>query len=95
MGSLQQELDTSETVQKDFVKLSQSLQVELEKIRGADTEVRWQHIEDVIDCFGCKISFTIAKKKVRSLFKMQSVIVSQHSAINFIFFPPVSLPSLR
>ncbi|KAL0272622.1 UNVERIFIED_CONTAM: hypothetical protein PYX00_005523 [Menopon gallinae] len=63
VGSLQQELDTSETVQKDFVKLSQSLQVELEKIRGADTEVRWQHIEDAVDCFGCKILFTSAKKK--------------------------------
>src|SRR4051794_4306564 len=30
---LQQELDTCEQVQKDFVRLSQSLQIELEKIR--------------------------------------------------------------
>lgn len=33
------ELDNSEKVQKDFVLLSQSLQQELEKIRGAETEV--------------------------------------------------------
>lgn len=34
--TLQQELDTSEAVQRDFVKLSQSLQIELEKIRQAE-----------------------------------------------------------
>lgn len=37
--SLQTELDNGETVQKDFVLLSQSLQQELERIRGADTQV--------------------------------------------------------
>lgn len=36
---LQQELDNCEQVQKDFVRLSQSLQIELEKIRQADHEV--------------------------------------------------------
>lgn len=40
VSSLQTELDNSEKVQKDFVLLSQSLQQELEKIRGAETEVR-------------------------------------------------------
>lgn len=64
VGSLQQQLDTSEVVQKDFVRLSQSLQIELEKIRGADTEVRWQHEDDVDDCPGCKTSFSTGKKKV-------------------------------
>ncbi|KAK6637841.1 hypothetical protein RUM44_008263 [Polyplax serrata] len=63
VGSLQQQLDTSEVVQKDFVRLSQSLQIELEKIRGADTEVRWQHEDDVDDCPGCKTSFSTGKKK--------------------------------
>lgn len=38
--SLQTELDNGETVQKDFVLLSQSLQQELERIRSADTQVR-------------------------------------------------------
>ncbi|EEB14027.1 Cytoplasmic linker protein, putative [Pediculus humanus corporis] len=64
VSSLQQQLDTSEAVQKDFVRLSQSLQIELEKIRGADTEVRWQHEDDVEDCPNCKITFSASRKKV-------------------------------
>ncbi|VDM60962.1 unnamed protein product [Angiostrongylus costaricensis] len=35
-SSLQTELDTSEAVQKDFVQLSQSLQIQLEKIRQSE-----------------------------------------------------------
>ncbi|XP_043264629.1 rab GTPase-binding effector protein 1 isoform X1 [Colletes gigas] len=62
--SLQQELDTSEAVQKDFVRLSQSLQVQLERIRQAGSEVRWQHEEDVEECPSCHTSFTVTKKKV-------------------------------
>ncbi|XP_035736899.1 rab GTPase-binding effector protein 1-like [Vespa mandarinia] len=62
--SLQQELDTSETVQKDFVRLSQSLQVQLERIRQAGSEVRWQHEEDVDECPSCHVTFTVTKKKV-------------------------------
>uniref|UniRef100_A0A914VXL3 FYVE-type domain-containing protein n=1 Tax=Plectus sambesii TaxID=2011161 RepID=A0A914VXL3_9BILA len=61
--TLQQELDTSEVVQRDFVKLSQSLQIELEKIRQAEQEVRWQFDEDVYLCNGCKEPFT--KTRVR------------------------------
>ena len=34
--ALQSELDTSEAVQRDFVKLSQSLQIQLEKIRQSE-----------------------------------------------------------
>lgn len=34
---LQTELDVSEQVQRDFVKLSQTLQVQLERIRQADS----------------------------------------------------------
>lgn len=79
MGSLQQQLDTSEVVQKDFVRLSQSLQIELEKIRGADTEVRWQHEDDVDDCPGCKMSFFGGRKKVSDSFY-------QKPFINFRFF---------
>ncbi|XP_076243843.1 rab GTPase-binding effector protein rabaptin-5 isoform X2 [Calliopsis andreniformis] len=62
--SLQQELDTSEAVQKDFVRLSQSLQVQLERIRQAGSEVRWQHEEDVEECPSCHTVFTVTKKKV-------------------------------
>ncbi|KAI4456370.1 rab gtpase-binding effector protein [Holotrichia oblita] len=63
INSLQQELDTSETVQKDFVRLSQSLQVQLEKIRDSDTQVRWQHDEDVDECPACRSGFAVTKRK--------------------------------
>ncbi|KAI1292315.1 Rab GTPase-binding effector protein 1 [Halotydeus destructor] len=61
--SLQVELDNSEVVQRDFVKLSQSLQIQLEKIRQADSEVRWQHEDDVSDCNNCRKRFTSKKDK--------------------------------
>ncbi|XP_060523357.1 rab GTPase-binding effector protein 1 [Cylas formicarius] len=61
--SLQQDLDTSETVQKDFVRLSQSLQMELEKIRELDHEVRWQHDEDVSECPACRSPFSRDRKR--------------------------------
>lgn len=61
--TLQAELDNSEAVQRDFVKLSQSLQVELEKIRQSDSEVRWQHEDDVNDCNTCKRALHARKEK--------------------------------
>lgn len=64
VGTLQKDLDNSESVGKDFVKLSQSLQVDLEKIRTEATEVRWQHDDDVNDCQGCKANFSSHKEKV-------------------------------
>jgi len=67
VGSLQQELDNSEAVQKDFVRLSQSLQVQLERIREADTQVRWQHEEDVEECQGCRSGFSFTRSKVGTL----------------------------
>ncbi|KAK0178897.1 hypothetical protein PV327_007738 [Microctonus hyperodae] len=62
--SLQQVLETSGEVQKDFVRLSQSLQVQLEKIRESGSEVRWQHEEDVDECPNCHAAFSHGKKKV-------------------------------
>jgi len=61
--SLQMDLDNSVAVQNDFVRLSQSLQVELEKIRQQEKEVRWQHEEDVDDCNTCKQSFSVTRRK--------------------------------
>ncbi|KAL4001750.1 Rabaptin-like family protein [Acanthocheilonema viteae] len=63
-AALQQELDTSETVQKDFVKLSQNLQIELEKIRQAEQEVRWQFDEDVHACNQCQSNFSKSRIKL-------------------------------
>ncbi|XP_015112573.1 early endosome antigen 1 isoform X2 [Diachasma alloeum] len=62
--NLQKVLDTSGEVQKDFVRLSQSLQVQLEKIRESGSEVRWQHEEDVDECPTCHVAFSIGKKRV-------------------------------
>ncbi|XP_074642216.1 rab GTPase-binding effector protein 1-like [Tubulanus polymorphus] len=63
ISSLQVDMDNSEAVQRDFVKLSQSLQIQLEKIRQAETEVRWQHEEDIDDCNNCKQIFSVTKRK--------------------------------
>ena len=63
ISSLQLDLDNSVAVQNDFVRLSQSLQVELEKIRQAETEVRWQHEEDVEDCSNCRLQFSVTRRK--------------------------------
>merc|ERR1719402_241912 len=63
IASLQQELDNSVAVQNDFVRLSQSLQVELEKIRQSEKEVRWQHEKDAEDCANCKSPFSVTKRK--------------------------------
>ncbi|XP_055713490.1 rab GTPase-binding effector protein 1 isoform X1 [Phlebotomus papatasi] len=61
--TLQQDLANGEAVQQDFVRLSQSLQMQLEKIRVADTQVRWQDDEDVDQCSNCKSPFTVTKRK--------------------------------
>ncbi|KAL3857529.1 hypothetical protein ACJMK2_012189 [Sinanodonta woodiana] len=63
--SLQSDLENSEAVQRDFVKLSQSLQIQLEKLRQSETEVRWQYEEDVNECNTCKQQFTVTRRKVR------------------------------
>ncbi|XP_072163930.1 rab GTPase-binding effector protein 1-like [Diadema setosum] len=61
--NLQADLVNSEAVQMDFVKLSQSLQVQLEMIRQKDNEVRWQHEDDVDKCNKCRTAFGASKKK--------------------------------
>ncbi|XP_034653097.1 rab GTPase-binding effector protein 1 [Drosophila subobscura] len=62
--TLQEELSTMETVQKDFVKLSQTLQISLEELRHADTEVRWQDDDDVNNCPTCSACFTVMVRKI-------------------------------
>ncbi|XP_053662551.1 rab GTPase-binding effector protein 1 [Anopheles marshallii] len=63
MMVLQEDLANNEAVQKDFVKLSQSLQMQLEKIRSSDTQVRWQDDDDVDQCPNCKKEFTVTRRK--------------------------------
>ncbi|VDP86067.1 unnamed protein product [Echinostoma caproni] len=55
--TLQSDLDNVESVQADFVRLSQNLQVQLERLRQQDHEVRWVDPEDVSSCFACDSSF--------------------------------------
>ncbi|CAD5215072.1 unnamed protein product [Bursaphelenchus okinawaensis] len=61
-SQLQVELDNSEAVQKDFVRLSQNLQIQLEKIRSTEQEVRWQFIDDVSKCNTCESDIRRAQK---------------------------------
>lgn len=44
--------------------LNDRLQIQLEKIRQAENEVRWQHEDDVEDCTNCKQAFSVTKRKV-------------------------------
>lgn len=63
VSSLQADLETSEAVQRDFVQLSQQLQVQLEKIRQSEKELRWQYEEDVDNCGECRQPFNVTKRK--------------------------------
>lgn len=55
--ALRTDLENSEAGQKDFIKFSQSLQIELSKFRLSEREVRWQHPDDVTECGDCQKSF--------------------------------------
>lgn len=63
LSSLQTGLENGEAVQKDFVRLSQSLQKELERLRGQNNVLRWEHEEDVTECRGCEQPFKSTRGK--------------------------------
>ncbi|ODN02630.1 Rab GTPase-binding effector protein 1 [Orchesella cincta] len=54
IGTLRKELNNSEDLQKDLISLNKSLQMELEALRCPETEVRWQHPDDISQCKTCK-----------------------------------------
>ncbi|CAH8436085.1 unnamed protein product [Dicrocoelium dendriticum] len=54
---LQTDLDNVESVQADFVRLSQNLQIQLERLRQQDHEVRWIDPEDITTCSACDTIF--------------------------------------
>jgi hypothetical protein len=64
--TLRKELTNSEELQRDLISLSKSLQMGLESIRQAETEVRWQHPEDILHCNSCKRTLNDLKDKVRN-----------------------------
>ncbi|CAF4651275.1 unnamed protein product, partial [Rotaria sp. Silwood1] len=57
------DFENSESVQHDFVKLSQALQVQLEEIRNSENELRWQPEEDFSDCQRCHTQFSVTWRK--------------------------------
>lgn len=63
--SLQEDLNNSECVQRDFVKLSQSLQIQLEKEKSKTPgDEKWRRVKDENGrCNECGVSFTPPPKK--------------------------------
>ncbi|CAF2654947.1 unnamed protein product [Rotaria sp. Silwood2] len=60
---LKVDFENTELVQHDFVKLSQSLQVQLEEIRNSENELRWQPEEDHSECQRCHSQFSVTWRK--------------------------------
>jgi hypothetical protein len=51
----------------------------LERIREADTQVRWQHEEDVEECQGCRSAFSFTRSKVcRWLLQIHSGLLTAY-----------------
>ena len=73
--SLKKDAKNSLSVQEDLVKLIQSLQIELNRMKMAHEpsdssmsqtiEVRCQHEDDFNECAACKSSFSVTKRKHR------------------------------
>ncbi|KAL3313062.1 hypothetical protein Ciccas_008336 [Cichlidogyrus casuarinus] len=57
MTNLQNDMNNSEEVQKDLVRLSQNLQMQLERLRVEHMEVRWQELDDSQHCYDCRCPF--------------------------------------
>ncbi|KAF7234689.1 hypothetical protein EG68_09452 [Paragonimus skrjabini miyazakii] len=57
LSSLLIDFNNAESVQADFVRLSQKLQVQLEQLRQQEHEVRWVDPDDVTACFACETMF--------------------------------------
>ncbi|OAF71360.1 hypothetical protein A3Q56_00870 [Intoshia linei] len=60
---LKNELNAGEIVQKDFVRLSQKLQIDLESIRKEKNTLRWEFAEEIDMCKMCKIGLNKNKDK--------------------------------
>lgn len=63
LQSKTEQLNQSETVQRDFVRLSQSLQMQIAEIHESETDVRWQYPEDIKECQNCHKSLKSGKEK--------------------------------
>ncbi|CAF0897484.1 unnamed protein product [Adineta ricciae] len=63
LQKLKIDFENSESVQHDFVKLSQALQVQLEELRNSENELRWQPEEDYTECQRCRQQFSVTWRK--------------------------------
>lgn len=54
LQAMTEQLNQSETVQRDFVRLSQSLQMQIAQIHESETDVRWQYPDDIKECKSCQ-----------------------------------------
>lgn len=64
--------------------------MELEKIRAADTSVRWQDDDDVEQCPSCKSQFAVTRRKVINMISyigIKSIINEYFSNIAVIVAP--------
>lgn len=66
--------------------------MELEKIRAAETQLRWQDDEDVDECRNCRVNFTVTRRKVRPIMKL--VYLSTEMFMTYVCIL-ASLPTLR
>lgn len=63
LQSMTEQLNQSETVQRDFVRLSQSLQMQIAQIHESETDVRWQYPEEIKECHNCHKALKSGKDK--------------------------------
>lgn len=63
LQSMTEQLNQSETVQRDFVRLSQSLQMQIAQIHESETDVRWQYPEDITECPNCNRGLKSSREK--------------------------------
>eukprot|EP00117_Sycon_ciliatum_P031043 scpid40088/ scgid4592/ Early endosome antigen 1 len=63
LENMRQQLDSSQLVQQDFVRLSQNLQVQLANMVDKQREVRWEHEDDIETCRGCEKLFSVTRRK--------------------------------
>ncbi|KAI6652531.1 Rab GTPase-binding effector protein 1-like [Oopsacas minuta] len=62
---LKTELNTSEEVQRDFVRLSQRLQKQVAELEDDKSVLRWEFEEDVLQCRNCNQPFNMTRRKHR------------------------------
>lgn len=62
---LKTELNTSEEVQRDFVRLSQRLQKQVAELEDEKTVLKWDSEEDTLQCRKCNQAFNMTRRKHR------------------------------